>query len=103
MKLHADHRTVFELQHGMLGRQVAYFERAEDAQGYVRLVNEAGGEAAPQNLQIDVRAAVQEERCAIAYRLGEMSREAKSAVESAAYMRVAQMLDARSAPDREGK
>lgn len=37
MKLHADHRTVFETQHGMLGRQVAHFERAEDAQEYVRL------------------------------------------------------------------
>jgi hypothetical protein len=52
MKLHADHRTVFELQYGMLGRQVACFERAEDAEAYARLANEARGEAAPQNLQI---------------------------------------------------
>jgi hypothetical protein len=58
MKLHADHRTVFELQHGMLGRQVAYFERAEDAEAYVRLVNEASGEGALQNLQSDARVAL---------------------------------------------
>jgi len=58
MKLHADHRTVFELQYGMLGRQVAYFERAEDAAAYARLINEASGEEASQNLQIDGRIAL---------------------------------------------
>lgn len=46
MKLHADHRTVFETQHGVLYRQVAYFERAEDAAGYARMVNEASEERA---------------------------------------------------------
>jgi hypothetical protein len=50
MKLHADNRTVFELDHGMLGRQVAYFERAEDAADYVRLNNSR--EEALQNLRL---------------------------------------------------
>lgn len=54
-KLHADHRTVFELQHGMLGRQVAYFERAKDAEAYARLINQANGEATPQNLQQELK------------------------------------------------
>ena len=54
MKLRADHRTVFETQYGMLGRQVAYFERAEDVEAYARLVNQANGEDALQILQTHV-------------------------------------------------
>lgn len=46
MKLHVDHRTVFETRDGMLFRRVAEFERAEDAQGYVRAMELTGTPAA---------------------------------------------------------
>lgn len=42
-KLHADHRTVFETEHGVVGRKVAEFERAEDAQNYVELDKRISG------------------------------------------------------------
>jgi hypothetical protein len=37
--MHVDYRTVFQTEYGCLGRKIAEFERAEDAQEYVQLQN----------------------------------------------------------------